>query len=402
MAFATVNVVYRKDKKNSKGECPIHLRIIKNRKVTNISTGITVASDFWDDEQKIVRRPHPNSVRINQAIQKKLISYRDEVYKIESDDFKLSGRAIKEKIEVNKTSSFFIVANEIAEKYRNAGSIGSSDKVKSIINKLKEYQKDKDICFEEITSRYLLKYESYLIEKYKNRVNTIAKDMKFIRTVFNHAIKQNLIFDNVNPFKIYKIKFEPTSRQFLTVEEIQKLEDYIGTRVKNKCRDICLFQYFSGGIRISDVLMLKVKNIQNGYIDIVILKTKTQLSHKLNNKALEIVNKYSVDKQPNDYIFDFLDKDLDVKDLVEIDKRITSSTTVINKYLKEIMLEIGITKQVSTHVFRHSFAINALRKGIGISAIQKILRHANIRETLIYAKIQNEQINEALEKFIEE
>jgi site-specific recombinase XerD len=399
MGFATVNIVYRKDKPNKRGECPIHIRIIKNRKVFYISTGVSLSADFWDDQACKVKKSCPNSVRLNIALQSKLIKYKEEVLKAETTDFQITGNKIKNIIEDSKTASFFTIAKEIGEKYKSKGSYGSYDKVNSIIKKLKDYHGDRDLLFEELNTRFLVKYEAYLISKFKNKANTIAKDFKFIRTVFIHATNQNLISDSINPFKNYKIKTENTSRVFLDSSEVEKFEQFDGTLLANKCRDICLFQYYSGGLRISDVLLLKVKNIQNNYLNIIIHKTHTQLSHILNNRAILILERHIAGKDPEDFVFDFLPKDLNVDNAQNVDKNISSNTALINKGLKLIAKKAEIAKKISTHSFRHSFAINALKKGVRIEEIQKILKHSNIKETLIYARIQNEQIDTALEMF---
>lgn len=399
MAFATVNIVMRRDKINRKGESPLYIRIIKNRKVSYVATGVSLTVENWDEQASKVKRTYPNSTRLNIALQTKLIKYREEVLKAETKDLKVIGSKIKTIIEENKSYSFFTVANEIAESYRLRGSIGSYDKANSIIAKVKMFAGDKDLIFEELNTRFLTKYEDYLVAEFNNKVNTIGKDMKFIRTVINYAIRQNYITDAINPFKQYKIKTEPTSRTFLNFTEIEKFEEYEGTKLANKCRDICLFQYYAGGIRISDVLLLKVKNIQNNYINITIHKTHSQLTHLLNSKAMNIVSKYLGNKTADDFAFDFLPQDLNVEDAINVDKFISLNTAIINKYLKVIAEKKEIPKNISTHSFRHSFAVNALRKGIRIEEVQKILKHSNIRETLIYARIQNEQIDKALERF---
>ena len=65
----------------------------------------------------------------------------------------------------------------------------------------------------------------------------------------------------------------------------------------------------------------------------------------------------------------------------------TISNQKTNKNLKQIMNQTGITKNISFHCARHTFATISLTLGIPIEVVQKLLGHKNIRDTLIYAKI---------------
>lgn len=65
MALATIKLVFRKDKINDKNIAPVNLRVIKDRKVSYITTGISVRLDEWDFEKGIVNKKHQNSRRFN-------------------------------------------------------------------------------------------------------------------------------------------------------------------------------------------------------------------------------------------------------------------------------------------------------------------------------------------------
>ncbi len=145
--------------------------------------------------------------------------------------------------------------------YLAAKKIGTYDKNRSIISKLKKYAQDEPLVFEDITSMFLLDYENYLRTTLGNCTNTIHKDMKFIRKLFNDAYRRDLIELNVNPFLKYKMKTEKTQRTYLTeseLESIQKLSFKSGTRLSLH-KDMFVFACYAGGIRVSDVLQLNGK-----------------------------------------------------------------------------------------------------------------------------------------------
>ncbi len=90
---------------------------------------------------------------------------------------------------------------------------------------------------------------------------------------------------------------------------------------------------------------------------------------------------------------------LNDNDLRLMDKEISGATAYINKNLKTIAEGIELGKHVSFHISRHTFATRALRKGISIDKVSKLMGHSAIRETQVYAKIVNEELDKAMEVF---
>lgn len=402
--MATVSIVYRKDKLNKKGEAPIHFRIIKDRKISYISSGIMVSDDNWDVKKNCIKGKHPNSKRFNSFIANKFTELQDQVFEHDTISKSLTSRQLRDKIYGKKPTDFFAFADVAVEKYLSDGKVGTYDKNCSIIKKLKEYQKGSVLSFQDITPEFLTKYEKYLKEHHKNTTNTVHKDMKFIRKLFNDAYSQDLIEHQLIPFNKYKMKTEKTQRQYLTEDELKLIEDFKptpGTRLELH-RDMFIFAASAGGLRISDMLQLKWNHFDGQHINFTIMKTSTQLSIKIPNKGLDIIKKY-MPKVPNKnaFIFPLLPDDLDLNDPRELDTAISRATAYINKNLKIIADKLQIDKKISFHISRHTFATRALRKGISIDKVSKILGHAAIRETQVYAKIVSSELDKAMDVFNE-
>ena len=94
-----------------------------------------------------------------------------------------------------------------------------------------------------------------------------------------------------------------------------------------------------------------------------------------------------------------LPDDLNENEPRELDNAISSASAYINKNLKIIAKKAGIEKPLSFHISRHTWATRALRKGISIDKVSKIMGHAQIRETKIYAKIVSEELDKAMDVF---
>jgi integrase len=235
-----------------------------------------------------------------------------------------------------------------------------------------------------------------------NRQNTIQSNLKIIRKLINDAVKEDIMSRNDNPFYKFTIKSEKTQREFLTEDELKQLEN-LELRPNTKMylhRDMYVFAAYAGGLRISDILTLKWSNFDGERILLKVQKTKSTLNIKLPNKALDILKLYkSPDTLPEHFLFPIFDNTIDYSNPKILHSAISSATAYTNKDLKLMSKKVNINKNISFHTSRHTFATWALRKGIRIEYVSKLLGHSNIKETQIYAKIVNEELDKAMEVF---
>jgi integrase/recombinase XerD len=399
--MASVQTVFRKDKLNAKGEAPIHFRIIKNRKVSYVTSGIMMPESQWDFTKNKVKSTHKNSARLNSFLSTKYTELQDQVLEFETINKGLSTKDLKDKIYGKAPADFYEVTEELLLIYLKDKKIGTHDADKTILGKIKDFHKGKKLFFAEITPAFLSKLDTYLRVEYLNKTNTIHNTLKLIRKVFNYAIRQDYIEAGINPFLKYQIKTEKTSKTYLSEDELQAIVDLQlspETRIELH-RDMFVFAANTGGLRVSDTLLLKWNNFDGSHINFTIKKTSTQSSIKLPSKALEIIQKYKSQGKSTRYLFPMLIEDLNEADPRELDNAISSASAYINKNLKFIAQKAGIEKPLSFHISRHTWATRALRKGISIDKVSKLMGHAQIRETQIYAKIVSEELDKAMDVF---
>lgn len=400
--MASVSIVYRKDKLNKKGEAPIHFRIIKDRKISYITSGIMLPEEHWDGGKNRIKGKHTNSARLNSFLTNKFAELQDQVFEHETIAKSTTTRQLKEKIYGKKPEDFFAFADEVVETYKEQGRISTHITHSSTIKALKEYVGNGSLMFQDITPDFLAKYEKHLQTKQGLKTNTIHKHLKFLRKLFNDALRGEKIEYQHNPFTKYKLKLEKTSRSFLSDEELKAIEDVQtvpGERM-DLHKKMFIFAAYTGGLRISDVLKLKWQNFDGSHIHIAIHKTKSQLSIKLPNKAIEIINEFHTKKtKQKDFIFPMLENGIDLNNPQVAYTQISSATAYINKNLKLLAKKAEIEKHLSFHISRHTWATRALRKGISIDKVSKIMGHAQLRETQIYAKIVNAELDKAMEVF---
>lgn len=400
--MASVTTVFRKDKLNKKGIAPVNFRVIKDRKIYYVTTDLKLTADEWDEKNRKVKPKHKNSMYWNNWLATKFAELNNDVIEMNTNEKSLTGRQLRDGISGKKPSDFHAFANEVCEDYKLAGQIGTYDKNMSILAKLKEYPKGGNLCFQDITPEFLETYSQYLKSFHKNKINTVNKDFKFIRKVFNDAYRRGLIEHKIIPFNNYKMKTEKTNICFLLEDELALFENVAttpGTRLELH-KDMFVFAGWTAGIRISDLLLLQWKHFNGIQLDFTIKKTTTQLSIKVPNKGLSIIEKYKPEKpNKNAFLFPVFTEDLNLNDPVEVDRAISGATSYINKNLKILANKAKIDKNISFHVSRHTWATIALRKGVTLLAVSKLLGHSNIRETMIYAKIVNPDLDLAMDKF---
>lgn len=402
--MTSVKIVFRKDKLNKQGSAPIHFRITKNRKITYITSGFLCHQDEWDDANKRIKGKSKSNgettARMNAMISQRFSEIQNEVLSLEGSHKEMSTKAIRQAVIGKGLTSFFDFADQVAERFFLENKIGSHSRAKSILAKLKEYAFP--LNFQDITPKFLTDYETYLKKEKKNKTNTIHGNFKFLRSVFNQAYRLDLIDHESNPFLKFRMKSEKTQRVYLTENELaafEAVETTIGTRM-DMHKDMFVFAAYTGGLRVSDMLQLQWKNVEGTHLNFTIKKTKNQFSIKLPDKALAIMEKYRpAEPDFNAYIFPMLPPNTYNETSVVQDKEISCATAYINKNLKLIATKAEIAKNVSFHISRHTWATRALTKGVSIDKVSKLMGHANIKETQIYAKIVNSELDKAMDAF---
>jgi integrase len=444
--MASVNIVLVKHKQKKDGTLPIAIRIIKNRKPSYIFTGEYILYKHWNDNEKSVRKSHPNSARLNNLIQKKLSDVHATVLETEASDNNLSTKQIKKKVKRSASSvSFFqLGAERIKNKHlEGVFSVANSDlsilynieefinlsKSKtrqSIINEIKDRRKARiskarkngrntfeeikyfskitKLPFEEIDTAFINSFKSFCTSYLNQKTRTVTNQLIFIRTLYNLAIKEHIITNKNYPFagENEKIRIQSGNKIGLSKEEIIKIEKL--TLEENSSiwhtKNVFLFSYYFAGVRISDVVELRWSNFVDNRLYYEMNKNEKPVSLKIPDQAHIIIEAYRKDKSSNsDYVFPFLKK-ANQDDKEDLFRKTRNATDLFNKYLKRIAYQCGIEKNLSNHISRHSFG-NIAGDKINPLMLQKLYRHSNLKTTIGYqANFIHKEADDALEQVL--
>lgn len=125
-------------------------------------------------------------------------------------------------------------------------------------------------------------------------------------------------------------------------------------------------------------------------------------------KALGILDFYQTFAQkkncqtelnPDAFIFPLLRIEPAETDRRKIHNAISSATAYTNKDLKKLQIRAGLNKHISFHTARHSWAVRALQKGMRIEYVSRLMGHASVKNTEMYAKILDTELDKAMEIF---
>ena len=223
---------------------------------------------------------------------------------------------------------------------------------------------------------YLLKAKHLKNESMDLSQNSAAGYWSTFRGCLKIAYHEKMLKENVNDF-LESISGTSSRREYLTLEEVRQLANTPCDvpDLKNASLFSCLT-----GLRISDILALDWSNIvkaQDGgwCIRIRTEKTDTEATLPLTDEAYKLCGKRSTGP-----VFKNL-------------KRYNTHAP-----LKEWVEAAGITKHITFHCFRHTFATLQVNEGTDIYTVSHLLTHANVRTTQIYADIVDKSMRDAVER----
>lgn len=377
-------------KKN--GNAPIIARITIDQIVAQFNTKLEINPINWSVSAGKAAGRSAEAVSINSMLDSIRSSVHQHYHSLLEMDGYVTAERVKNaflgKIERGKTLiEFFEMHNE---QYLQKVKMNTADKTysryeltkKRLIEFMKLKHSVSDMLIKEINVVFIDNFLLHIKNHYGCTHNTAMKFVQRFRTVVNFAKNTGLV--TADPFGNYKVKFEQTDRDYLTMEEITAIynKKFTSKRLE-QVRDLFIFSCYTA-LSYIDVCELTQENIRTSFDGNLWIMTKRHKTNVASNiRLLEIpkaiLEKYK-DKLPNGMILPII------------------SNQKVNDYLKEIASICGINKNLTFHVARHSCATSVLiSNGVPIETVSKILGHTNIRTTQIYARITDVKVSNDME-----
>lgn len=259
-----------------------------------------------------------------------------------------------------------------------------------------------DIIVDKITSEIIRKYRLWL-NRYKNNnddeLATITQSYHLIalRGFLSYLSKRDIV--TLSPEKIELPKVSRKQVTFLHYDEIERLIEHIPVSNETGMRDRALIELlFSSGLRVSELVNLNRDHINTKRREFMV-RGKGQKDRPvfISESAARHVENYLEIRQDS-LVPLFLNYSRNnTPDTSGNFRRLTARSVqrIISKYVRLA----GITKHVSPHTMRHSFATDLLINGADIRSVQAMLGHSNISTTQVYTHVTDQHLREIYEKF---
>lgn len=225
-------------------------------------------------------------------------------------------------------------------------------------------------------------FKDYLLGKKPNAngeksglsVNSASAYWNVFKAVLTTAFQEKKIRDNI-AMSLDAISCTPTNKESLTLEELRTLSV---TPCEVPAMKKAILLSCMSGLRLSDILELKWENIRTyadggKYLDFICCKTKRQTIVPISDEAVEILQPVQ-----GTYVFEGFKRNM--------------VNSIMRSWLKD---KVGLTKHITFHCFRHTYATLQLELGTDIYTVQHLLAHKNVSTTQIYLSHADPKSREA-------
>ena len=213
------------------------------------------------------------------------------------------------------------------------------------------------------------------VETYNSALNSY---MRILRATYNRAVEKELVTQRF-PFKYVYTGVERTTKRAVPLRVMKQLRmlDLSIYPAKRFARDMLLFSFYTRGMSMVDMAFLRKKDLDNSILTYRRKKTGQRLFVKWEPCMQEIVDRYNIPESP--YLLPII-----VKSGVDERKQYINASHRINRHLKTIGKELGLSVPLTHYVAHHSWASAARSKNIPISVISEGMGHDSETTTRIY------------------
>ncbi|QEM03133.1 site-specific integrase [Mucilaginibacter rubeus] len=399
----TFGVIFylRKYKATNDGKAPIYARITVNGHRTDVSVKRSIDPANWNANKGMAKGSKEEVVKLNNYLEQYRSGIVESYQHLLLQKKLITSELVKDKF-TGEDQAAFTVCRLI--EYHNTEQIqvlepGTMKNYYTTQKYIQEFIIErfgtKDKYLSELTYKFITDFEYYLRNRTPDKGqkplnnNGLMKHIERFCKMVNLAVRLEWI--DRNPFHAYQLKFDKVEREFLTKDELARIENKHFNIVRLQVvKDLFIFSCYTG-LAYIDVFNLTPANLVEKSANNIWIMTNRQKTNEpvkvpLLPKALEIVEKYKGHPQA----------------LAEGKVLPTLSNQKLNSYLKEIADMCDITKPLTFHIARHTFATTVtLTNGVPIETVSKLLGHSKLTTTQIYAKVIESKLGDDMVRLSE-
>ncbi|MFV5686081.1 site-specific integrase [Flavobacterium sp. GB2R13] len=394
-AKITLHIYAKTTKANAAGQLPIYIRLTVDGQRFEFSSKKFIEKSKWSPELSKMKGASEGARTLNNYldlmkskvfdIQMELL-HKNEDLSLENFKSRILGTHQRERMLI---PIFQNHNDKIEELIGNGYAYGTLERFKISLKHLQEFILWKyniaDISINKIDYAFVTEFEFYLRSVKKCNNNTAVKYVRNFRKIIKICLDNDWL--DKNPCSRYEGKMKEVERDFLTEEELNRIYNKrFSSERLTLVKDIFIFSCYTG------LAYIDVKGLKKDHIAIGIdgekwifknrQKTDTKSKIPVLPIAQEIIQKYA--NHP---------KCLNEDSVLPI-----LTNQKMNAYLKEVGDLCDISKEITFHMARHTFATSVtLTNGVPIETVSKMLGHKNIQTTQHYAKILDKKVSEDME-----
>lgn len=246
--------------------------------------------------------------------------------------------------------------------------------IKTYIGHLKQFAAYYNCCPSQLDLEEVQYYLLYLLKEKKYSQSSLNGAYSAIKILFEKILEKPWDYN-----KIPRSRRQKSLPNVLSREELSSLFE-VTSNTKHKC---LLMLLYSGGLRLNEVVNLKISDIDSKRMLIRVEKGKGKKDRYtlLSEKMLEELRAYYKRYRPNIYLFNGADP------LGRL------SVGSVQRIFTKAKKKRGIKKKVSVHTLRHCFATHLIEDGVSISKVQLLMGHTDIRTTSRYLHLSSQHLN---------
>ena len=379
------------------GQGTIFYQVIHNCVARQVKTGYRIYESEWNGNLSEIVMPRFDETRkaylseIRGKVANDTRKFRRIMASLEHNGNPYtSDDVVSAFVSFNPQNSFFSFMEEVIANLIKLGKIRISETYTTSLNSFRRFRNDKDVPLDKIESDMMQAYEAWL------KTNGVSPNsssfyMRNLRAVYNRAVEKELMPQRF-PFKHVYTGVDKTVKRAVPLKTIRRIKemDLSLNPSADFARDMFLFSFYTRGMSLVDMAYLKKKDLANGILSYRRRKTGQQLLIRWEKPMQEIVDKY--DTESSIYLLPII-KPHSKKD--ERTQYIYAGHN-INRNLKSIGRNLGLSLPLTMYVARHSWASAARSKNVPLSVISEGMGHDSEATTRIYlASLDNMVIDRA-------
>lgn len=239
----------------------------------------------------------------------------------------------------------------------------------------------------DITQDHLIDYLTYL-SNHEYSTSTRSRRLVSIKGFFKYMKREGFIdADPIclieGPKKWNKIP------EVLTIKEVDTLLDAPKFYKRNGLRDKAIFEtLYATGMRVNELCSLNIGDVDREFVKVKGKGSKERLV-PIYKAAIALIDNYLINERA----------EVEESALFLTERGTRMNRIGIWKIIKKYAKDAGITKNISPHSIRHSFATHMLENGADLRMIQELMGHSNISDTNRYLQISTQHISESFDKY---